>query len=510
MRKGGMNGNGMRLRNTQGYLYRSRFQGIIGSVMRFTGYSILSLAILSAAFPVAAFAAWVGPTAPPPGNNVAAPVNVGSAAQVKNASLGVNGLAVFGNTILQTNSYLNFGDGTAPSIGTTGYGIRDNAGTLEFKNTGGTWASLQAIIAGFGGGGGSQWTTGTGAIYYNSGKVGIGTSSPATVAGSMLSVAGTAYFAVNATAPYVTVQNLGGGGGTGFQMIDNFSNSSYILKSVSTGGFKIHDNTGGTDPFQIQNSTPSNTLFLANTGNVGIGTTTPSFKLDVGNSASDVVRSYGGFSGNAAANIGGTGAAAYFPNGLWANGVNEWIYGNIYTNGAISDNSSKWSINPIGNVYFNTGGNFGIGNTSPTAKLDVTGSANVSGNVTAAAFLYSSDRRLKKDISPLSGNLAKILALQPVSWLWKDQGRGTDVQIGFIAQDVQQVIPEVVHTDAATTLEAIDYAHMAPILVGSVQELNKKMSEQQQEIDTLQAQSAAQQEQIDALTAELRRLEARL
>ncbi len=63
--------------------------------------------------------AWTAPTASPPGNNVASPINVSSTAQLKNGTLGVNGLGVFGNTILNgsngdgtgngVNSYLNFG-----------------------------------------------------------------------------------------------------------------------------------------------------------------------------------------------------------------------------------------------------------------------------------------------------------------------------------------------------------------------------------------------------------------
>ena len=90
--------------------------------------------------------AWNEPTAAPPGNNVAAPINVGSTDQVKNAGLGVNSLAVFGNSLFGgsagSNAYLNFG-GTS---GVNGYGIRDNAGTLEFKNDGGSWQSLQTIV----------------------------------------------------------------------------------------------------------------------------------------------------------------------------------------------------------------------------------------------------------------------------------------------------------------------------------------------------------------------------
>ena len=117
--------------------------------------------------------AWTGPTAAPPGNNVAAPINVGSVDQVKNGGLGVNALAVFGNSLFGgstgSNAYLNFG----PTSGTNGYGFRDKDGTMQFKNLGETggdngWKSLQDIIftlcgGGACGGGGS----GFGGMYSN-------------------------------------------------------------------------------------------------------------------------------------------------------------------------------------------------------------------------------------------------------------------------------------------------------------------------------------------------------
>jgi hypothetical protein len=55
----------------------------------------------------------------------------------------MDSLAVFGNAIISTVSgYLNFGE----TVGSTGYGLRDNNGTMEFKNSGGTWASLNNVI----------------------------------------------------------------------------------------------------------------------------------------------------------------------------------------------------------------------------------------------------------------------------------------------------------------------------------------------------------------------------
>ena len=120
--------------------------------------------------------AWTGPTATAPGNNTAAPINVGSVNQVKNGNIGVNGLAVFGNTLLQGSSYLNFGS----TSGTSGYGIWDNGGTLNFKNSGGSWQTIQATVATLVGSGGlttpylptyagwaSQGTGDGGAAIYN-------------------------------------------------------------------------------------------------------------------------------------------------------------------------------------------------------------------------------------------------------------------------------------------------------------------------------------------------------
>lgn len=83
--------------------------------------------------------AWTGPTSAPPNGNVDAPLNVGTIDQVKDGGLGINSLAVFGNAIINGASrYLNFG--TIP--GETGYGIRDNGGTMQFKNNNESWANI--------------------------------------------------------------------------------------------------------------------------------------------------------------------------------------------------------------------------------------------------------------------------------------------------------------------------------------------------------------------------------
>lgn len=117
---------------------------------------------------------WTGPTQTAPNGNVSAPVNTGTTDQVKDGGLSLNSLAVFGNTILSgTTNYLNFGT----TAGSGGYGIRNSSGTLEFKNSGGSWESLQTIINNYISLA-TVWATSGSNAYRSSGSVGIGTASP--------------------------------------------------------------------------------------------------------------------------------------------------------------------------------------------------------------------------------------------------------------------------------------------------------------------------------------------
>jgi hypothetical protein len=100
---------------------------------------------------------WTGPTQTPTGGNITAPVNVGSVGQEKTGGLYVSdllegdSLAVYGNAVLGGSSrYLHFGTTATPPE--NGYGIRDNAGTMQYKNFGDPdWTNIGS------GGTGSLW-----------------------------------------------------------------------------------------------------------------------------------------------------------------------------------------------------------------------------------------------------------------------------------------------------------------------------------------------------------------
>lgn len=119
------------------------------------GVSITFALAFLIAFPLL-LSAWSGPLSSPPscapGNpGCDAPLNTGPAPQVKNGAISVNALAVYGNVLLSgTANYLNFGT----TAGLTGYGIRNNNGIIEFKNSGGAWETRNVI-------GGDLTVTGT-------------------------------------------------------------------------------------------------------------------------------------------------------------------------------------------------------------------------------------------------------------------------------------------------------------------------------------------------------------
>ncbi|HOO71529.1 MAG TPA: tail fiber domain-containing protein [Spirochaetota bacterium] len=105
-----------------------------------------------------------------------------------------------------------------------------------------------------------------------------------------------------------------------------------------------------------------------------------------------------------------------------------------------------------------------------------TGICNFYGTVIAQGYSCSSDGRFKHNITPVSHALQKIMGLQGVAYDWnsekfKDRSFSKDRQIGFIAQDVEKVIPELVTTDN-DGYKSLDYSKLSVILVEAMKEMN--------------------------------------
>lgn len=100
------------------------------------------------------------------------------------------------------------------------------------------------------------------------------------------------------------------------------------------------------------------------------------------------------------------------------------------------------------------------------------------------AWTTESDARMKKDVKPISDALEKVLSLQGVNFSWKDEQReemGT--QMGFIAQQAEPIIPEVVINK--NDHYSMQYAPITALLVEAVKEQQKILDGKEQEIADL-------------------------
>lgn len=192
---------------------------------------------------------------------------------------------------------------------------------------------------------------------------------------------------------------------------------------TSTPIWSVFDNTAGAVRLAI---TP--------TGDVGVGTNDPAATLDVAGDAEVDTQM----------NIRGT----FSSNVL------------VGTSGTNANRGRVWVCDELGNC-----GTF--------IDWDPDGTAFVQTDV----YRQNSDRRLKTDIQDIDAPLDTVRALRGVTYAWKD--RDTSEQIGFIAQEVEAVLPQLV-SDGENGYKSVSYANLTAVLVEAVKE-------QQKQIDSLEA-----------------------
>jgi len=143
----------------------------------------------------------------------------------------------------------------------------------------------------------------------------------------------------------------------------------------------------------------------------------------------------------------------------------------------------------------NATGNVGIGTTSPSQRLTV------NGNVLANNVVVPSSARFKDHVVPLNDALDGLLKLDGVRFDWKPQyatsrsGRVHD--LGFVAEDVEKIFPELVFRDADGNVTGMDYSRLTAVAVAAIKEQQARF----------EADKAAKQREIDELKARLERLE---
>jgi len=271
---------------------------------------------------------------------------------------------------------------------------------------------------------------------------------------------------------------MAAGFGGGIEL-DAFDGSMYFATSTNPGSADV-------------GVTRTNRMTILNNGNVGIGTTNPIRDLTVINDASN---------------------ASWITAIIGGNGTNNVIVigndGGRATVGAHNSILTVWT-----DLYLNPNefGKVRIGSTvAPNAALAVTGDICYTTSIGAC-----SDERYKKDISNLSNTLSKLKKLNGVHYKWrteefKNMGFDSTLQIGFIAQEVEKIYPQLVLTakDSAG-YKSVDYSRFTPILVEAIKEQQKLIEQLQEENKTYRSQnttltnqSASLQSEIDAIKRHL-------
>ncbi|MBX3381751.1 MAG: tail fiber domain-containing protein [Phycisphaeraceae bacterium] len=147
-------------------------------------------------------------------------------------------------------------------------------------------------------------------------------------------------------------------------------------------------------------------------------------------------------------------------------------------------------------------GNVGIGIANPSQKLTVIG------NISATGTITPSCAKLKENIVPLADALDRLTALNAVRFDWTPPEaniRGFTHDLGFIAEDVAKVFPEVVFRDDNGEIMGLDYSRMSAVAVGAIKQLKSENEKLKAEKD---AEIAGLKKRLEAIEAALLKLQA--
>ena len=225
------------------------------------------------------------------------------------------------------------------------------------------------------------------------------------------------------------------------------------------------------------------------TGNVGIGTASPSALLHVSQTDTSVAALFNGTTKGLRVGFNSSNAIL---EGVDSTGVGS--YQPLFVDGS----QLEFAISGSEKVRINSSGNVGIGTTTPGSyQLYVNGSAYATGTWS------TSDGRLKDHVATVTGGLALVEQLHPVRYDWmpaekrtvgRDLRLATDrPQIGFIAQEVEKVVPEAVTppTKGGSDTYSMNEATLIPILTKAIQEQQAEIAELRSDVAALKSKLAA-------------------
>ena len=255
---------------------------------------------------------------------------------------------------------------------------------------------------------------------------------------------------------------------TRFNPTANTATGTGMFAPTSTSlGFS----TNGTEKMRI----------LSN-GNVGIGVTNPVATLDIGGIGAGEI---------AMRDLDGTNLYLSFGHN---NGESTFNTRNGNSRGSYNFYSQN-NTGVVSFMYIDITGKMGIGTVEPSQILHVVGNARITAvgagaysndlNITSTGVLTtasSSDETFKYNINPIAYGLETILQLKPVSFQWK---KGDEHDLGFIAQDAVNIIPEAVDTFWDSSL-LFRSNTIIPILTKAIQEQQALIKALEQRIINLE------------------------
>ena len=301
---------------------------------------------------------------------------------------------------------------------------------------------------------------------YVAGNVGIGTTAPQ----ALLDVSKT-----NSTI-YDPTNDLGQRSGTATIHITNtdttvgsFGQIMYDSDNANQGIARIvfiDSGTASVDTAFVNEhvDTKAETMRITSAGNVGIGINNPSALLEVRKgSISGQIAKFSAINPHVVIESSTAGNAVLHlkPNTTGSkSGQFKVTAGNGY--------NFRWSNDASG--------------TAETAYMDLDTSTTGGGDLTVKgdviAYGSPSDRKYKENIKPIESALDKAMQLQGVTFDWKDSESILEIKedIGFIAQDVQEVLPELVRDNGKGNL-SLRYQGITPILLEAIKELKAEIEE---------------------------------